>query len=38
MKVYGYAGDEDAAALAREGAHVFHDMRELPALLGLAER
>jgi HAD superfamily hydrolase (TIGR01509 family) len=38
MKVYGYAGDEDAAALAREGAHVFHDMRELPVLLGLAER
>jgi HAD superfamily hydrolase (TIGR01509 family) len=36
MTVYGYAADEDAAALAQAGARVFHDMRELPGLLGLA--
>lgn len=35
MAVYGYAGGAhtDAAALAREGAHPFHEMRMLPALL-----
>lgn len=36
MPVLGYAGDPhtDAAALKREGAHVFHDMSALPGLLG----
>jgi HAD superfamily hydrolase (TIGR01509 family) len=35
MTVYGYAADEDAAALAAAGAIVFRDMRELPGLLGI---
>ncbi|MEN6543031.1 HAD family phosphatase [Parvibaculum sp.] len=37
MPVLGYAGDPhtDAAALKREGAHVFHDMSALPGLIGL---
>jgi beta-phosphoglucomutase-like phosphatase (HAD superfamily) len=35
MTVYGYAGDEDAAALAGAGAITFTAMPELPALLGL---
>ena len=37
MRVFGYAGDPhtDGRALARDGAHVFDDMRALPALLGL---
>jgi HAD superfamily hydrolase (TIGR01509 family) len=35
MTVFGYAADEDAAALAGAGAHVFMSMQELPALLGL---
>jgi HAD superfamily hydrolase (TIGR01509 family) len=35
MTVFGYAGDEDAAALAAAGAHVFTRMEELPALLGV---
>lgn len=37
MRVFGYAGDRhtDEAALKRAGAHVFHDMRKLPALLGI---
>lgn len=36
MPVLGYAGDPhtDAAALKREGAHVFHDMSALSGLLG----
>lgn len=33
MTVFGYAGDEDAEALARAGAQIFMSMRELPALL-----
>lgn len=33
MRVLGYAADEDAARLEAEGAHVFHDMRELLELL-----
>lgn len=35
MTAYGYAGEPytDAAELAAAGAHVFADMRELPALL-----
>jgi HAD superfamily hydrolase (TIGR01509 family) len=35
MIVYGYAGDEDVAALAAAGAVTFTRMAELPALLGL---
>lgn len=37
MPVLGYAGDPhtDAAALKREGAHVFYDMSALPGLIGL---
>lgn len=40
MRVFGYAGDPltDAAALEAAGAAVFTDMRDLPMLLGLAER
>ena len=34
MAVFGFARHTDAAALAAEGAVVFRDMRELPALLG----
>lgn len=33
MDVLGYACDEDAGALERAGAQVFHRMQELPALL-----
>ena len=37
MKVLGYAGGlSDGDALAKEGARVFVDMTELPALLGEA--
>jgi HAD superfamily hydrolase (TIGR01509 family) len=38
MPVLGFAGDPhtDAAALKREGAHVFQDMSELPGLMGVA--
>jgi HAD superfamily hydrolase (TIGR01509 family) len=35
MRVFGYAADEDAAALAAAGATVFQAMSELPALLRL---
>ena len=35
MRVLGYAGDADAAALAGAGAEPFADMAELPALLGI---
>lgn len=35
MDVFGYAGDEDAQALAAAGATVFNSMSELPPLLGL---
>lgn len=38
MKVFGYAGDVDGELLGREGAAVFHDMRELPELLKTHER
>ncbi len=40
MRVFGYAGDPmtDGAALQAAGAVVFTDMRDLPMLLGLAER
>ena len=33
MKVFGYAGGIEPDLLAREGAHVFGDMRELPGLI-----
>ena len=33
MSVFGYAADEDPAALRRAGATAFSSMRELPALL-----
>jgi hypothetical protein len=33
MRVFGYAADEDAGRLAAAGAHVFHDMAELPILI-----
>jgi beta-phosphoglucomutase-like phosphatase (HAD superfamily) len=33
MDVLGYACDEDAGALERAGAQVFHSMQELPGLL-----
>ncbi|MES2207149.1 MAG: HAD family phosphatase [Pseudomonadota bacterium] len=33
MKVYGYAADQDAQKLREAGAHVFHSMHELLALL-----
>lgn len=35
MTAYGYAGDEDAAALAAAGAIAFDAMAALPGLLGL---
>lgn len=37
IPVLGFAGDPhtDAAALEREGAHVFYEMSELPGLMGL---
>ena len=35
MKVFGYAADEDAQALAQAGATVCRRMEELPTLLGL---
>ncbi len=37
MKVFGYAGDPltDAEGLAKSGAVIFDDMRQLPELLGL---
>jgi ketosteroid isomerase-like protein len=38
MTVFGYAADEDPAALAAAGATVFDDMAQLPALLEQASR
>ena len=35
MQAFGYAPDGGGANLAAEGAHVFHRMADLPALLGL---
>jgi HAD superfamily hydrolase (TIGR01509 family) len=35
MRVFGYAADGDAAALANAGAEVFHAHDRLPRLLGL---
>lgn len=36
MRALGYAGPSPGAELAREGAEVFHDMQDLPRLLGVA--
>lgn len=36
MTAFGYAGDEDAVALAAAGATVFDDMAQLAGLLGAA--
>ena len=33
LTVFGYAGERDGEPLARLGAHVFHDMTDLPELL-----
>lgn len=38
MRCFGFAADDDGAALASEGATVFHDMAALPGLLGIAPR
>lgn len=35
IRCFGYAADSDAMALAAVGATPFHDMAELPGLLGL---
>ncbi len=35
MRGYGYAAEDDGAKLAALGATVFHDMADLPRLLGL---
>ena len=35
MRCFGYAAHHDGARLAAEGAIVFHNMAELPALLGI---
>lgn len=35
MRCLGYAGAGDSAGLAGEGAEVFHDMAQVPGLLGL---
>ena len=35
MRCYGFAPDDDGAKLAADGAVVFHDMADLPGLLGL---
>lgn len=35
MRTLGFAEHDDGAALAKVGAEVFHDMRELPGLLGV---
>jgi beta-phosphoglucomutase-like phosphatase (HAD superfamily) len=35
MRCFGFAADDDGVALAREGATVFHDMADLPFLLGI---
>lgn len=35
MRGYGFASDDDGAALAAHGATVFHRMSDLPGLLGL---
>ncbi|WP_164660444.1 HAD family phosphatase [Tropicibacter sp. Alg240-R139] len=35
MRCFGYAEHDDDALLAANGAHVFHDMAELPSLLEL---
>ncbi len=37
MPVLGYAGRNDGETLAAAGARVFHDMRDLPALLQAVE-
>ena len=37
MRCMGYAPHGDGAALAAEGAQVFHAMADLPGLLGLAQ-
>ena len=36
MRGFGFAAEDDGAALAAEGATVFHRMPDLPGLLGLA--
>jgi HAD superfamily hydrolase (TIGR01509 family) len=38
MRVFGYAARSDARELAEAGAHVFADMRELPALISGGDR
>jgi HAD superfamily hydrolase (TIGR01509 family) len=35
MRCFGYAQHDNGARLAAQGAEVFHDMADLPALLGL---
>ncbi|MBF9044516.1 HAD-IA family hydrolase [Rhodobacterales bacterium HKCCE4037] len=35
MRCFGYAAHDDGAKLAAQGAHLFRDMADLPALLGL---
>jgi HAD superfamily hydrolase (TIGR01509 family) len=35
MRCFGYAAEDDGAGLASEGATVFHNMADLPVLLGL---
>jgi beta-phosphoglucomutase-like phosphatase (HAD superfamily) len=35
MRVFGFAADSDAAALAEAGARPFDSLLELPGLLGL---
>ena len=35
MRCFGYAAEDDGAALAAEGATVFHHMTDLPGLIGL---
>jgi hypothetical protein len=37
MTVFGYAADENASALAEEGAIVFESMDELPSALRRAK-
>ena len=36
MRCFGFAAEDDGAALAAEGATVFHHMADLPGLLGIA--
>ena len=39
MRVYGYVADDaDAAALRTQGAEPFHDMAQLPIVLGIRPR